>query len=355
MPIDELLRWYRANRRDLPWRSTRDIYKTWLSEVMLQQTQVTTAIPYYHRFLERFPTIEALAKADQDEVLKLWEGLGYYGRCRNLHRAAKLVVSRFQGQVPRTPQEFASLPGVGPYIQAAVLSIVENLPLPAVDGNVIRVYCRFKGIEEDIRKTAVKSRITRELKSIIPHESPGDFNQALMELGALVCTPKAPACGACPLSRRCAAKKTSRVGNIPFKSAKKKVPTYRVSIGVILKGDKFYIQKRPAYGHLGGMWEFPGGKAKEGETPDQALLRECREELTGEIFIVEKLARVQHAYTHFRIDMHVFLCRPGTQDIRPLHGQPFRWIGIDQLDEFAFPGANHKFFPTLKQFLTDQE
>lgn len=354
-PTQRLIRWFLKNKRALPWRGSGEaqgIYQVWVSEVMLQQTQVSTVIPYYRRFLERFPTIHDLARASEDEVLKLWEGLGYYNRCRSLHRAAQTVVSRFKGQIPETPEEFKSLAGVGPYIQASVMSIARNRPIPAVDGNVVRVCCRFYGIREDVRKNRVKARIKKELQEIIPPAAPGDFNQALMELGALICTPHNPRCSDCPIQEGCFARQTDQVEQIPHKSPRKRVPKYQVSIAVILKGEKFYIQKRPSTGHLGGMWEFPGGKAKEGETPAQALVRECKEELGTEVNIIEKLTRVHHVYTHFQIDLHVFLCRLSGEDIHPTHHQPFRWITIHQLEEFPLPGANHKFLPALKAFLS---
>ncbi|MFC2156002.1 A/G-specific adenine glycosylase, partial [Acidobacteriota bacterium] len=259
-PVKRLIDWFHENKRDLPWRGSMDIYKIWLSEVMLQQTQVTTVIPYYHRFLREFPDVKSLAGADEESVLKLWEGLGYYNRCRNLHHAARKILSHFKGNIPDTPETFSSLPGVGPYILAAVMSMARGYPMPAVDGNVIRVYCRFIGIKENIRQPKVIKRITEELEKIIPAESPGGFNEAMMELGAILCSPKKPACSACPLNRECVARLTSQQDVIPFKSAPKKAPRYRISIAIILKGAKFYIQKRPAGGHLGGMWEFPGGK-----------------------------------------------------------------------------------------------
>jgi len=353
-PVKQLLEWYRRSKRDLPWRRTKDIYAVWLSEVMLQQTQVTTVIPYYQRFLERFPTVGSLARAAEQDVLKLWEGLGYYSRIRNMHRAAKLVVAQHNGKVPGTAEAFRELPGVGPYIVAAVLSIALDIPIPAVDGNVMRVYTRLKGIGDDIRKTLVRSRISRELQHIIPANAAGDFNQAFMELGALVCTPKTPRCSACPLKENCTAFTTGTVDRYPFKSPPAKVPEYKVSIGIIIKGDNFYIQKRPSKGHLGGLWEFPGGKSQGEETPEETLLRECREELGSEIEIIKELCTVRHAYSHFKIEMTVFLCRPAAEDVQPMEDHPCQWIAINELDAYPFPGANHKFFPALRDFFAEE-
>ncbi len=352
LPVKALLEWYKKNKRDLPWRKTGDSYSIWLSEVMLQQTQVNTVIPYYLKFLERFPTIVSLADGSEQDLLKLWEGLGYYSRARNLHRAAGVVKNKYSGIIPGTPGEFGELPGVGPYITAAVLSIARDVSLPSVDGNVTRVYTRFMGIADDITRNSTKKRITLELQEIIPPGSAGDFNQAMMELGALVCSPRTPRCEVCPLNKSCTAYKSGTVNLYPYKPPNPGVPEYKVSIGIILQNDCFYIQKRPSEGHLGGLWEFPGGKAKNHETPEQTLIRECAEELGATVRILEKLTLVRHAYSHFKISMSVFLCAlTGDRDIHPSPGIDYRWITADELDDYPFPGANHKFFPTLKSFL----
>ena len=347
-PIKKLLAWYRKSKRDLPWRGTKDIYAVWVSEIMLQQTQVNTVIPYYHRFLERFPTVADLAGAPEQEVLKLWEGLGYYSRARNLHRAAKHVVEKFNGEIPRIYDDFLALPGVGQYVAAAVMSITCDSPLPAVDGNVLRVFSRFTASAEDIRKTSTRDRVFKELKEIIPLASPGDFNQAVMELGASLCKPQNPKCPDCPLRDECRAYLNNTVAEFPYKSSLPKAPEYNVSIAVILRQGKFYIQKRPSEGHLGGLWEFPGGKAEPGESPKAALLRECKEELGTEVKIIKKLALVRHAYSHFKIKMSVFLCRLEDETVQLPEGPESRWITNDELDQYPFPKANHKFFPALK-------
>lgn len=347
--------WYEAEKRDLPWRRTNDIYKIWVSEVMLQQTQVAAATPYWLRFIEAFPTVRRLAEAEEERVLKLWEGMGYYNRCRNLHRAAKIVVEEMNGVVPTDPQQFRTLPGAGPYITAAVMSIGANQPLAAVDGNVMRVFARFTGLEEDVAKNTTKSHITGELQAVIPESCPGDFNQAMMELGALVCVPKRPRCLLCPLKEECAALRTGQTDRLPIKAPKKKVPEYNVSVAVITRGDTFFIQKRPADGHLGGMWEFPGGKSNDGESPAETVARECREELGIEVRVLEELARVNHAYSHFKIKLTVFVCDAGEQAVRPLDGQDHQWIAVEDIPRFPFPAANHKFFPVLIRYFADQQ
>lgn len=355
-PVEPLLNWYREQRRDLPWRqpgAAADIYSVWVSEVMLQQTQVAAVVPYYRRFLRRFPTVRDLAQGTEQEVLKLWEGLGYYSRARNLHRAAQRVMDEYQGTIPDTPEEFRKLPGVGSYIAAAVLSIARNIPLPAVDGNVMRVYTRFRGIRDDIRKIGTRNLIFNQLKEIIPAGSAGDFTQAFMELGAVVCTPRNPACVSCPLRESCTAFLTQTIQRYPYKSSVGKVPQYSVSVGIIvMEGNVFYIQKRASDGHLGGLWEFPGGKAKQGETPEQALHRECLEELGCEVEVIEALPVVRHAYSHFKIEMSPFICRLAGVEVQPPEEVPFCWITVEQLADYPFPAANHRIFPSLKAFLT---
>lgn len=353
-PVETLLNWYRTEKRDLPWRRTRDIYRIWVSEVMLQQTQVAAATPYYLRFIAQFPTVNALAEAEEERVLKLWEGMGYYNRCRNLHRAAKIVVEQCGGMVPTEPTEFRKLPGAGPYITAAVMSIGAHHPLPAVDGNVMRVFARFSGLEEDVSKSATKAFITTQLQAVIPAERPGDFNQAMMELGALVCTPQQPRCPSCPLKKDCIALRTGDTRRLPIKAPRKKVPEFAVSVAVIKRGNKFFIQKRPAEGHLGGMWELPGGKSEADESPRMTVRRECREELGVELTVLEELARIQHGYSHFKIRMTVFVCDAGTQAVHPLNGQDHRWITVEDIPRFPFPAANHKFFPELTRYFTAQ-
>lgn len=350
-PLKKLLLWYDENKRDLPWRKTRNIYKIWLSEVMLQQTQVNTVTPYYRRFLKHFPTIKSLASADEQEVLKLWEGLGYYNRCHNLYRAANQVMKDFSGSIPLRPEEFKKLPGVGPYILAAVMSIALDIPLPVLDGNVIRVITRYYEIKDDINKGATKKQIQYILAGYIPEDNPGNFNQAIMELGALICSPRSPDCDHCPLSAGCAAFHTGQTGKIPYRPPKRKIPVFNVSIAVILDQGRFLIQKRPSKGHLAGMWEFPGGKIENGESPRQAVIRECREELNTSIKIMKELKTVSHTYTHFKIKLNVFLCAIKRGQPKGMNRQPIQWITINQIETYPFPGANHKFFPELKEYL----
>lgn len=354
LPVELLLNWYRLNKRDLPWRQTTDIYHIWISEVMLQQTQVSTVIPYYHRFINEFPTIFDLADAAPEKVLKAWEGLGYYSRVRNFQHAAKQVVNEYNGVMPSSLEELQNLAGIGPYISAALLSIGLKKPFPVVDGNVFRVFTRFFNFREDIRKGGTKRAIFNHLSTIIPEDEPGDFNQAIMELGALLCTPSSPKCGDCPLGESCIASILNCQDEVPVKSATLSPPTHRVSLAILIHNNTFFIQQRPAEGHLGGMWEFPGGKSGKNESEMETVIRECREELAHTFDGFQELTRIKHQYTHFGIDVTVFTCilKKKTEIDTKL---PFRWIRFEEIGTYPFPKANHKIFPALKNFLDQIE
>jgi len=346
-----LQRWFAANRRDLPWRRRRDLYAIWVSEVMLQQTRVETVLPYFNDFLKRFPTLERLAASPLHDVLKAWEGLGYYSRARNLRRAAQLIVKNFQGRIPMDYERFRELPGVGDYIAAAVMSLGCGIAVPVLDGNVLRVVCRWQGIDTDVRLAATRRRVRSFLEEIIPAASPGSFNESLMELGALVCLPKNPRCPLCPLQPGCRAARGGLASVLPLKSRKAQVPQYQVALAVIVRGGKLFIQQRPENGHLGGLWEFPGGKCRPNEEPGAAVVRECREELGVEVEAKGELAVVRHAYSHFKVVLHVFACRLLGGRIRTR--RPHAWVKVADLDRYPFPAANHKFFPQLRKKLAN--
>jgi len=257
----ELLAWYRLIKRDLPWRMNRDPYRVWVSEIMLQQTRVDTVIPFYNNFMSKFPTVRALAEAPETEVLKSWEGLGYYSRARNLQAGAKEVVARYGGIVPDDKTSVAGLKGVGPYTSGAIMSIAFNRPEPAVDGNVMRVLSRYFCLEDDIAKPSTRAGIEKLAASLIPEGAAGDFNQALMELGALVCTPKSPSCLPCPVMEHCGARLAGREAELPIKTkAKPPRPEYRAAAIVVGSGEnagKVLVRQRPDTGLLAQMWELP--------------------------------------------------------------------------------------------------
>jgi A/G-specific adenine glycosylase len=341
----ELLDWFEENRRDLPWRHTSDPYRIWVSEVMLQQTQVRAVIPYYQRFLSRFPNLASLAAAPLDDVLKHWEGLGYYARARNLHAAAGALGDR----VPNDPDQFGELPGVGAYVRAAVMSIAFARPLAAVDGNAKRVLARAFAVDEAVDRPAGVRAVQDLAEALLDRTLPGEFNQALMELGALVCRPRNPACPSCPWATSCAAFAATAWERYPRTSPKRAVPTAHIAVGVVSRGGRVLITRRADGAMLGGLWEFPGGKIRGGETPADACRREIREETGLDVDIVEHVTSVRHAYTHLKVEIEVFRCAHRRGRVRLRGPVDHRWILLEQTAEYAFPKANHKFFPALKR------
>jgi len=344
----KLLSWYNQRSRPLPWRETRDPYKIWVSEVMLQQTQVKTVEAYYERFISRFPSVEDLARAAPDEVMKYWEGLGYYGRARHLHRAARDIVDRFDGRVPDSFEDLISLPGVGRYTAGAISSIAFGKPEAVLDGNVIRVLARMFQVTDDVRKASTQKMLWSLSESLLPKSCIRDYNQALMELGALICRARNPACSDCPVSRNCEASRLSIQSELPVKSPRKPVPHYEVTAGIIWRDDRLLITRRPPKGLLGGLWEFPGGKLERGEDLEGCLKREIREELGIAIEVGAHLGSVDHAYTHFRITLHAFDCRYRGGRIQLIGADDYRWILPRELDGFALPAADHKIIALLK-------
>jgi A/G-specific adenine glycosylase len=346
-----LLEWFCANGRELPWRSTRDPYRVWVSEVMLQQTQVRTVVPYFERFTDRFPDVATLAAAADHDVIKAWEGLGYYARARNLHRAAGEVVCDHGGVIPGDPAAFRALPGVGEYICAAVQSIAFGHALAAVDGNVRRVLARLFAIDHPAGPASSRSLFAGAADSLLDPKRPGDFNQAMMELGALVCRPASPRCEECPINAHCEAYREGSQDRLPVKQRKRPVPEHRVAVGVVVgRGERMLITRRPDRGLLGGLWEFPGGKIREGESPEDAVVREIKEEAGIDVEVTGYVTRVKHAYTHFKVDLEVYRCRPLGEEAVTLNGPTdHRWIAREEIAGYAFPKANHKFIPLLDE------
>jgi A/G-specific adenine glycosylase len=343
----QLLAWYKENRRDLPWRRTVDPYRIWVSEVMLQQTRVDTVIDYFNRFVERFPDVHRLAAASQEEVLKAWEGLGYYARARNLHKAARRVDEMLNGEVPREKKAVSALPGVGEYIAAAVLSIAYQVALPVVDGNVKRVLARLFCMDAPANDSKSMKVFSAAAGELLDKEVPGTFNQAQMELGALVCLPSNPRCGDCPVKDLCAANKAEKQKEYPKILPRAATPTYDIAAGVVKKRGKILITKRAEEGLLGGLWEFPGGKVKPGESAQEACRREILEETGLLVNVGEPIATVRHAYTHFKIILHVFYC-DFVSGKASLDGPvDFKWVRPEALSNYPFPKANLKVFPLL--------
>ena len=345
---NRLLKWYEKNKRDLPWRKTCDPYHILVSEMMLQQTQISRVTDYYDRFITAFPNIETLAQSDMSTVLKTWEGLGYYARARNLHRTAKLIANHNNGQFPQTYDEFIALPGIGSYTAAAVMSIAYNKPIPVVDGNVTRLICRVFGIDANPKETDTKQRLFEIINKLLPQRRASFFNQALMELGSLICQPKNPQCPDCCLKPLCRAQTLTDPTELPIKVQKNTPPHYDVTAGFVWKGRKLLLAQRPAKKMLGGLWEFPGGKREPNESLQACLQREIHEELGIEIEVEEPIASVKHGYSHFRITLHGFHCKYIGGRVQSIGCADWKWIFPSEVSSFAVPGADRKLFETWK-------
>jgi A/G-specific adenine glycosylase len=345
-----LLDWYARYHRDLPWRRSRDPYAIWVAEIMLQQTRVETVLEYYERFLARFPSLRALASAPLDDVLKAWEGLGYYARARNLHRAAQQVLQEWEGRLPDTIEELITLPGIGRYTAAALASIAFDQDTIALDGNLNRVLCRLFAIDDDPGRPNTQRLLETLALDMLPPGEANRFNQALMDLGALICTPTNPRCLLCPLMNSCRARREGIQNELPIRATRGFRPRRDVTAGVIWDGNgHFLITQRPLDSMLGGLWEFPGGKRKPGEDLTACLEREILEELAIEIQIKDLLCTVEHSFTHFHMLLYVFDCQWLQGKPQCLGCTDLRWVTLDQLDAFAFPVADQRIIAYLRE------
>lgn len=343
-----ILTWYALNQRKLPWRKTRNPYHIWVSEVMLQQTQVETVIPYYNRFLSRFPTVQALASASLDDVLKIWENMGYYARARHLHAAAEEIVERFGGKVPNTWDELIGLPGIGNYTAGAILSIAFAQPVPAVDANVRRVITRLFAIDQPLEQGRTQRRIADLARKLLPKDDPGLFNQALMDLGASTCTPRRPDCMVCPVCKSCAANQAELQNALPVTKKRTPIPHNDITAGVITDTrGRILVVQRPHKGLLGGLWKFPGGVQESDETLGKCLRRKVREEVGIRIRVGKSITSVNHAYTHFRITLHAFQCTHQAGKPKPFGCTDWRWVRLRQLQDLAFSRADRKIVEVL--------
>lgn len=343
-----LLAWYADCGRDLPWRDRSDPYKIWVSEIMLQQTQVKTVIPYYDRWLQQFPTVETLAAADIQQVLKAWQGLGYYARARNLHQAAKAIAASDGGVFPNTLEALLALPGIGRTTAGGILSAAFNLPVPILDGNVKRILARL--IALPVPPAKASKRLWQLSESLLDPQQPRDFNQALMDLGATICTPKRPNCDRCPWHPHCTAYQLQKQSEFPMREPSNPIPHKKIGVAVIWNDkNEILIDRRREQGLLGGLWEFPGGKIEPGETVEACIFREIQEELGIEVEVGSHLISVEHAYTHFRVTLSVHHCRHLAGEPQPLECEEVRWVKLEELDGFAFPKANVKIIEALRQ------
>lgn len=331
-----LLNWYNKNKRTLPWRGHRSPYAVWVSEIMLQQTRVEAVIPYFRKWMKLFPTVRALAKASERDVLTAWEGLGYYSRARNFHKAAKIVVEKYGGKLPRDVDELQKLPGIGRYTAGALASIIFGMDEPALDGNLKRVYARLFDVKKPVNSTEGEKLLWKIAHENLPKGKAADFNQALMDLGAMICVPKNPRCEVCPLARDCKAKARGVQHLRPVRMAKKTIPHHIYAAAVIVAQVanlryKVLLAQRPSRGLLAGMWEFPNARV-EGDPAGEAesALRAAYSLPVRMKRGLPPLAVVEHTYSHFRVTVHAFRCEISSTTM----GDSLRWIRLKDLDKY---------------------
>lgn len=341
-----LLSWYDRCARDLPWRGIHDAYRTWISEIMLQQTRVDTVIPYYRRFLARFPSLPDLAAGDEAEVLKLWEGLGYYSRARNLLKGARQVAEEYSGKLPEDPQLLAKISGIGPYTAGAIASIAYDIPVPAVDGNVLRVYSRVFGIRKNIRLPAERSKLDKLAEVLVPQDRPGDYNQAVMDLGATVCIPGTPNCDQCPLSDFCNAFERGDAADLPLVPGKPAPKIIQWTVAVITDGKRTLVRQRTE-SLLQGLWCFPMLECSSEETP---LMVARKFHLAAEP--IGNSIHARHVFTHLVWEMDVLPLRTAAGKKVPAG---YRWVSTDELNALAFPAAMNAALRTAKELLREEE
>ncbi len=330
---ERLTTWYARHARSLPWRERSDAYAVWISEIMLQQTRVETVIPYFQRWMEHFPTVQALAAASEQDVLKLWEGLGYYSRARNLHQTARVVVSDYNGQFPSETDQLRKLPGIGRYTAGAIASIAFGRDEPVLDGNVRRVLARIFDISLPARSKVAEALFWELAEQLIPSGQASEFNQAVMDLGATICTPRSPNCPVCPVNDLCEANRLGIQDQRPVLEKRAPTPHLVVTAGVLRRGETIFLARRPSKGLLGGMWEYPGGKCEPGETLPECLKRELMEELGIQVQVGEPFGVYEHAYTHFSVTLHAFQCQIEQGEPQPLHASEIRWVKPEELPD----------------------
>jgi A/G-specific adenine glycosylase len=342
-----ILEWYSKHKRDLPWRDQVDPYVIWISEVMLQQTRVETVISYYENWVRVFPNLKALAKADLDDVLNVWEGLGYYRRAHNLHRTARLVVEKYGGTLPQSMEELEKLPGIGSYTASAIVAFAHEGEVVALDGNLRRVLSRWFDYDQNPRTAAGEEYLVQQALGLMPQGAASSFNQALMDLGAMICLPNNPLCDRCPVSSDCLAHERGTEQDRPVSVKRKPIPHHRVSAGVLERDGKVLIGRRLEGELLGGLWEFPGGTCEEHEPLENCLVREWEEELDLQVRAGKAIGVFSHAYTHFRVTVHAFECLSSQGEPKLLEHQEIRWVRPEDLENFPMGKIDREISRTL--------
>ncbi len=346
---ENLLSWYQVHRRTLPWRDNYNPYHTWIAEVMMQQTQMDRGVAYFQRWMDRFPDIASLAKASEEDLLKAWEGLGYYRRVRNIQAAARIIMERHGGVFPNTYTAILDLPGIGPYTAGAIASTAFNQDMPCVDGNVERVLSRVFNIDTPVRQEPAKSQILQLAQKLIPPGQARDFNQAIMELGALVCR-KVPACSACPLYEQCESRHLGLAKKRPVPGRKATITRLDMVTGILIRSNHIFVQRRREDDIWGGLWEFPGGCVDPGESLEQAIVREWQEETGFTVRPVRRLVTIRHSYTTYRITLTAFLLDLMASDDANSRPSPpvlteataWRWLPIEEIGDIPLPAPHRK-------------
>lgn len=353
--VQPLLQWFRNTNRDLPWRRTYNPYHVWISEIMLQQTQMDRGVTYFLRWIKRFPDVKAVATAEEQEILKYWEGLGYYARARNLHKASKMILREFGGEIPCGYIQLMALPGIGPYTAAAIASVAGNYDIPVIDANVTRVYARLFNIGEPVKERQVQKYIVKIAEHLLPKGQARAYNQALMDLGGLVCTPKNPNCNECPITESCRALHKGTVHIRPVVEKKRDIITQHKVAGLIQWNKKIFIQQRRTDDVWGGLWEFPGGQIAEGEDDgggkaSVVIAETISADIGLSVVLVKPITRVTHHYTHHKIILHCFFCTLEGDRFEPvLHSaENFRWVFSKDLEKFAFPAGPRKLLEYIR-------
>ncbi|HEU0004363.1 MAG TPA: A/G-specific adenine glycosylase [Terriglobia bacterium] len=344
-----LLKWYDEHQRDLPWRNTTDPYPVWISEVMLQQTQVQTVIPYYRKFLEHFPCIAALAQANTDALLRLWAGLGYYSRARNLQKAAQIIVKQFGGRFPQRYTDVLALPGIGRYTAAAIVSIAFGEPYAVLDGNVSRVLARLLKISGDPKSSAVQRRLWTAAQQLLPAGRPGDFNQAVMELGATVCSPRQPRCLVCPWRQQCLARQHGLQELIPEKAQRAKARRSLQATVVIRHRGRFLIVRRSSHRLLRGFWEFPATELRQKGSAAKMISSVAVENYGLNLESVEPLITIKHSITTRRIELQVFRANLAVGASSKMNDPDCRWVRLNDMGRYAFASASQRIVEELSR------